>query len=198
MKYTLVADGASDAILIPILTWSVRRCIASPVESQWTDFSRIPLQPDFESKLRVALDLFPCDVLFVHRDAEGQPPEWRRNEIAAALKDTTITHVPVVPVRMTEAWFLFDESAIRAAAGNPNGKENLNLPGISTLEDIPDAKQVLYKALSQACGRNVRRRSTFPVSKRVHLLPNYIDDYSPLKVLSAFQTLQQDIRSIFL
>ena len=38
---------------------------------------------------------------------------------------------------MTEAWLLFDESAIRVVAGNPNGKNPLNIPDLSVVEQIP-------------------------------------------------------------
>ena len=94
---------------------------------------------------------------------------------------------------MTEAWLLADEFAIRSAAGNPNGTENLNLPELRRLEDVPDPKQVLHDALVAACGLNARRRSRLPVHQRFHLIPNYIDDYSRLNVLTAFRTLQEDI-----
>ena len=149
-----------------------------------------------EERLKTACDLYPCDVLFVHRDAEGQPADFRRDEIANAIKRTSIRHVPVVPVRMTEAWLLADETAIRSAAGNPNGREELNLPEARRLEDLPDPKKVLHDALVAASGLNARRRSRFRVRQRVHLIPNYIDDYSSLNVLSAFRALQQDIRTL--
>lgn len=142
------------------------------------------------------MDLYPCDVLFVHRDAERQSVEWRRREIANSLKNTPVSYVPVVPVRMTEAWLLADEFSIRSAAGNPSGTEDLDLPAVQNLEDVPDPKKVLHDALVKASGRNARRRSRFPVQQRVHLIPHYIDDYSALQVLSAFQLLQHDIRSI--
>lgn len=142
------------------------------------------------------LDLYPCEILFVHRDAERQPVEWRREEIAGYVNNAHASHVPVIPVRMTEAWLLVDELAIRSAAGNPNGTESLVLPGIESLEDIPDPKQVLYDALVKATGRNARRRHRFPVQQRVHRISDYIDDYSMLEALPAFQLLQEDIRSI--
>ncbi len=97
---------------------------------------------------------------------------------------------------MTEAWLLADETAIRSAAGNPNGREELNLPEARRLEDLPDPKKVLHDALVAASGLNARRRSRFRVRQRVHLIPNYIDDYSSLNVLSAFRALQQDIRTL--
>lgn len=154
----------------------------------------IPRPRGLEGRLRAALDLYPCDVLFVHRDAEAQPADLRREEIANALLWASVRYVPVVPIRMTEAWLLADEAAIRTAAGNPNGTNDLNLPEIRRLEEIPDPKNVLYEMLIAACGLNARRRAQLPVRQRVHLIPNYIDDYSSLKALSAFRALQEDIR----
>jgi hypothetical protein len=55
---------------------------------------------------------------------------------------------------MTEAWLLIDERPIRLAAGNPNGTQNLDLPDIRTLEDIPNPKHVLRGALLAATGLN--------------------------------------------
>jgi hypothetical protein len=135
-------------------------------------------------------------VLFVHRDAEAQPADLRREEISNTLLWAAVRHIPVVPVRMTEAWLLADEHAIRSAAGNPNGMENLNLPELLRLEALPDPKQVLYEALITASGLNARRRARLPVHQRVHLIPNYIDDYSVLNVLDAFRRLQEDIRML--
>lgn len=194
MTYTLVADGGSDKVLLPILTWSLKQHQVTPLEPQWADPDSIPRPENTLERYKAALDLYPCDVLFVHRDAEAQPSAMRREEIANALQGIVVRHIPVVPVRMMEAWLLADESAIRSAAGNPNGRENLFLPDIRRLEDLPDPKRVLHDALTAASGLGARRRSRFPVHQRVHRIPDYIDDYSPLKVLPAFQTLQQDIR----
>jgi hypothetical protein len=164
------------------------------VVEQWADPVRIPHQRNQEERLRTALDLYQCDVLFVHRDAEAQDPGLRRQEIATALRGLEVRHIPVVPVRMTEAWLLSNESAIRSAAGNPNGTEYLRLPNLRRLEDLPDPKTALHDALAAASGRHTRRRARLRISQRVHLIPNYIDDYSHLDILPAFQALQQDIR----
>jgi hypothetical protein len=183
-------------VLLPILTWSLKRHGTTSVVQQWVDFKRIPRQGNREARLRTALELYPCDVLFVHRDAEGQPSDWRRDEIANSLKHIAIRHVPVVPVRMTEAWLLADEKAIRSAAGNPNGTDSLSLPDVWRLEDVPDPKKVLHDAPVTASGLNARRRFRFPTRNRIRLIPNYIDDYSRLNVLPAFSALQQDIRAL--
>ncbi|MBL8231577.1 MAG: hypothetical protein JNL98_23980 [Bryobacterales bacterium] len=143
------------------------------------------------------MDLYPCDALFVHRDAEGFPSSLRREEIAAAARGIPTLHVPVVPVRMTEAWLLADEQAIRRAAGNPKGKDPLSLPDVHRLEDVPDPKSLLYGLLRQASGLNRRRLSAqFRPQARVHGIPNYTGDYSRLDALPAFRALQADIRRL--
>ena len=197
MTYTLVTDGSSDRVLLPILTWSIKRVTKGPVSDHWADYSRIPRGLGAKEKLKVTLDLYPCDLLFIHRDAEAQPPEWRRDEIAANFNEISTRYVAVVPVRMTEAWLLFDEPSIRHAAGNPNGTEKLGLPEISEIEEIADPKTVLHDALIKASGRATRRLSSFSVQKRIHRIPEYIDDYSVLECLPAFSTLQQDIWATF-
>jgi hypothetical protein len=148
--YTLIADGTSDFVLLPLITWSLKKCGVTPVVEQWADLNRIPRTRNTEERLRMAVDLYPCDALFVHRDAEGQNAGFRRAEIANALRWANIRHIPVVPVRMTEAWLLPYDVAIRNAAGNPNGTMRLNLPNIRRLEDLPDPKNVLHDALIAA------------------------------------------------
>lgn len=73
MTYTLVADGSSDVVLVPILTWCLRQHGVTRINSQAADLSRIPRRPR-EDRLPAVLDLYPCDILFVHRDAEAQTP----------------------------------------------------------------------------------------------------------------------------
>jgi hypothetical protein len=97
---------------------------------------------------------------------------------------------------MTEAWLLGNQPAIRAAAANPNGTEDLDLPELRRIESVPDPKQVLHEALRRASGLNVRRRSRLPVSARVHRIPGHIDDFAYLNALPAFRDLQEDIRRL--
>ncbi|MEZ5353198.1 MAG: hypothetical protein R2762_11225 [Bryobacteraceae bacterium] len=103
--------------------------------------------------------------------------------------------MPVIPVRMTEAWLLFHEGAIRQAAGNPNGSQDLHLQTVRTLDKLPDPKRTLHDAIMTASGLNARRRGSLPVNSRVHLIPSHIDDFSPLDALPAFRALQEYIRA---
>lgn len=186
IRFTLVSDGSADAALIPILRWLLGQHGVTAVQPQWADLSRVrlPRHPSLADRLQKALELYPCDILFIHRDAEREPRQRRIDEIQRALARIppvlrAPTAICVVPVRMTEAWLLFDEAAIKQAAGNRQSGERLPLPSLSTLEDIPDPKQILHHCLKQASGLRGRRLDQFPVHQRVRRVAELIADFSP-------------------
>ena len=94
---------------------------------------------------------------------------------------------------MQEAWLLIDEAALRGAAGNPNGKDPLDLPGIETLEGLPNPKQILYDLLRQASGLGGRRLRSFNERLSGHRVAELIEDFRPLYRLTAFQRLAGDV-----
>lgn len=154
-KYTLLMDGTSDRVLHPILQWMLDRCFTDiPWTGQTADFQFAPQKPvRLPERISAALDLYPCELLFIHRDAEREPPEMRVLEIQSAVREAQQEHavcLPVIPVRMTEAWLLISERAIRRAAGNPNGRVPLNLPPVSRLESLPDPKEDLKTLLEKS------------------------------------------------
>ena len=201
LRFTLVSDGSSDRCLMPILEWLLREVgRVKSVDARWADFSYGAKPRGLAERLDRALRLYPCDVLFVHRDAEKQSPALRYEEVAEALAEISGVSVPpaicVVPVRMQEAWLLFDESAIRNAAGNPNGRDELALPKLSAIESIPDPKAVLHGLLRQACGLSGRRLKNFAVAKAALLVTQYATDFSKLRALPAFDRLERDISTL--
>ena len=115
---------------MPILNWSVRRQgFAGPMSAQWADLRHLRNPPsELRRRIEASLELYPCDLLFVHRDAENRPIDQRAAEIVTAAEGLQFPIVRVIPVRMMEAWLLTDEGAIRSAAGNPNGTDPLNVP----------------------------------------------------------------------
>lgn len=101
----------------------------------------------------MAIDLHPCEILMVHRDAEREPIEKRRTAIGEAVADLEQPPVVcVIPVRMQEAWLLFDEMAIRTAAGKPWGRTALQLPQVNQLESEANPKDTLHGLLQTASG----------------------------------------------
>jgi hypothetical protein len=96
---------------------------------------------------------------------------------------------------MQEAWLLFDNAALRQAAGNPHGSIPLTLPHLSAVERIPDPKAVLYDLLCTASEWRGRRLKHFKPSRYARLVSEQIADFSPLRALSAFRRLETDVKN---
>ncbi len=97
---------------------------------------------------------------------------------------------------MTEAWLLFNENAIRRAAGNPNGVLDLKLPDIRRTEQIRDPKRVLFSVFRIASEFNTRRLKKLNVHQCRFRVAELITDYSPLRQLYAFKRLEEDISEL--
>jgi hypothetical protein len=204
LRVTIRGDGSSDAMLRPVVDWVLGRHLpaGTPIEVQHARLTGVPSgqRKQLAGSVESALRLAPCDLLVVHRDAEKENPAKRRQEIEDALTELQSAGVPVpghiklIPVRTSEAWLLFDESAIRAASGNPNGKVKLKLPAPKAVEGLPDPKAMLrelVKAASEATGRRLQKLDTSNIPRTV---AENIDDFSPLRKLSAFRAFESEVR----
>lgn len=186
--YALVGDGSSDQALMPILNWLLRQHSTVPFRGQWARY--LPKGGGLKKKVQYALTEYPCDLLFVHRDMETETYEQRLSEIDDAMNGLAVAYVPVITQRMTEAWLLTSESAIRAASNNPNGKMPLDLPSLKRIEDLPNPKRVLFDLLKTASGLTGRRLDRFDYHRARNRVSERTDDFSPLRSLSAFQKLE--------
>lgn len=192
---TLVTDGTSDVVLLRILEWLIAQLTTTEIELRWADLRGLRERPQgLGGRLVVATRLYPCDVLFVHRDAENQDPEVRYTEVRVA-NTTGLGHVCIVPVRMQEAWLLHNEAALREAADRPSGKDPLDRPAAARWERLSDPKATLYSALRTASGATGRRAKRFKPARAAHRLAELIADWSPLRQLPAFARLQADTRT---
>ena len=200
IRYTLLADGTSDRALMPHLTWLLQqRLPAYAIQAELAELWRLPKPPRrLLERINRALDLYPRDLLFVHRDAEKELRQTRVAEIRTALAGSRaiVPAACVVPVRMQEAWLLFDEAAIRHAANNRYSTISLQLPPLSTVESRPDPKQDLYELLRRASGLGSRRLRKFSESRAAQRISELTDDFSPLRLVPAFAALEADINSI--
>ncbi len=195
LRATLVTDGSSDVVLVPMLRWLLPQLTSIAIEIHWADVRNLRRPPrGLAERVAAAIHLRPCDILFVHRDAENQAPALRYKEIQLA-NQTDIDHVCVVPIRMQEAWLLHNEAALREAAGRPSGKEPLNLPRASAWEHVPDPKKILHEALIAASGATGRRAKNFRPAQAAHRLAELVDDWSPLRQLTAFRQLEADTQA---
>jgi len=202
ISFTLVSEGSSDRALIPHLTWLLEQNgIDVPIDSEWADLRFLPEKPQgLTEKIKVSFELYPCDLLFVHRDSDRETVGNRKNEIeesvAKAFSEKAPTFICVITVRMQEAWLLFDENAIRRAAANPYGRVRLNLPKSNSIERIADPKNLLNNLIRNASELHGRHLKRLNLSHSVSQVSQNINDFSPLRKLNAFQILENDIRQV--
>lgn len=193
LRYTLLSDGSSDAALIPIIEWLIAQhrpeigvlgqC-AQHLET--TDLS-------LASRVPAALAKYPCELLFIHRDAEAVPLTDRLQEIDAASVRATVPCVPVIPVRMTEAWLFSDETAIRSAAENRNGVIKLQIPSKKMWEGLVDPKACLFGILVLASGKQGRALAKFNPHRQRALVTQRTDDFSRLRGLPSFDFFEAQL-----
>jgi len=196
IRYTLITDGSSDQALLSILSWLlIDLGVRLAIQPLWADFRRLRYPPKkLSEKIQKAIDLYPCDLLFIHRDAEKESRQNRIEEIHIAISTLNqamaLPVICVVPIRMTEAWLLLDEVAIRTAAGNPNGMQTLNLPKASKIELLSDPKETLRELLTTA--RPSARTKLPPITRVAELT----ESFHLLRHLSAFQALESDLKEV--
>lgn len=192
---TLVTDGSSDKLLAPLIELLFSAHTELPYQVNCAE-GLPPLSSGLSARIDSALELFPCDFLFVHRDAEGVEATVRQQEIETNWPDSqqTATLICVVPVRMTEAWLIANEVPIRAAVGNPNGTNSLGLPTVKDIESLPDPKQILFAALKAASGLNASRKRRFKPHQFRHRVSELTDDLAPLRKLSSFRHLEAQVQ----
>lgn len=162
--------------------------------------ARLPPPPrkTVAAKLQAVKDLGGIyDLIVLHRDADRDGREPRLAEISAAAGRVMpeVPHVPVIPIRMTEAWLLLDEAEIRRVAGAPNGKVPLNLPKASAVENIPDPKTILKQTLSRASGLRGRKLATFNdrFPRNRALLLERIDPEGPIRNVPSWCDFNADL-----
>ena len=187
ISYTVVADGGTDRLLVPIIDWTIHRL----------DPEVDILEPEFEKRTSSVDEYFgsyiPTTMLvFAHRDAERSSVDHRLREF-----DNVSGVVPVVPVRMSEAWLLIDGDAIAQAA---DSRATVAVPGLNTLEQIADPKTeletLLFGAAGSPTGRRAKKFKGSLAGRRVNLA-SLIEDYSPLESLDAFRRFQSSLADVY-
>lgn len=156
IRFLLVCEGSSDTQLAS----HILRLLETLGHRQ-IDFDTSIRGRLLVDKVRNGLNLAPdYDILFVHLDADNARPDARYREIDQAVQLSQFggPWVRIVPVRMTEAWLLLDEAAIRRAVQKPDGRAPLFLPSANEVERRADPRSILNDALRDASETRGRRR----------------------------------------
>ncbi|MBB5115391.1 DUF4276 family protein [Micromonospora echinospora] len=198
-----IAEGSSDQPLaehIQLLFYErgVELMLSSP------EFERLSskVTKDVESRIAagLALNHDPVDLIVVHRDADNAGYQTRLHEITTAYAATPsqAALIPVIPVRMTEAWLLLDETAIRQVAGNPRGRTNLGLPKVHEVESISDPKARLADCILRAADETGRRRDVVKARFNEHRrqLLDRLEPSGPLGRLESWKRLTHAVDQV--
>ncbi len=201
MRYVLVSEGKSDKMLLQPIEWLLSQHCQGDYSGYWADPSSLDDRSrELHIRMREVKKYYPSDIAFVHRDTDTFTINDRAAEIASGVSDSEYEtpYVCLIPKRMTEAWFLFDQQAIKQAADKPRSSTRLILPTSNEAQRRADPKALLEKALIDASELSGRKLDQFKsdISKRKMLVSRFINDYSPLRSHASFQLFEQGLSNL--
>lgn len=188
---------------MPIIKWLIDDLYPKcDVNLQFADFRSHKNPPKtLGEKVNASRKFFPFDVLFIHRDLESRDfkavqirDKEIRDSTPVKLRDVI---VPVIPVKMMEAWLLVNGESLKKAAGNRNYTGDLNIPGIAALETLNDPKKILHDLLASASGLKGRQLSKFRPHSAIHILADTIPSFEALRCLQGFLKFENDLKTVF-
>lgn len=169
IRSLLIGEGPNDESLIYHLTWLLELLLPDD-DIQQTQFVRpeslggIP-RGDLAGRIHKTLADYEsqCDILFIHRDADGRDHTPRVQEIALVVTNIPLPRphfVPVIPIQATESWLMFNAQVLFQAVGKKQHTE-LDLPPLSRIETLHDPKARFLALLRAAYGETGRKASKF-------------------------------------
>ncbi|HEU5230856.1 MAG TPA: DUF4276 family protein, partial [Ktedonobacteraceae bacterium] len=197
----LYAEGPTDQLFLPevihrTVKQNLNRSGQQSIDVKPVDpisFSKTGMKQD-ECILQAARRAANYNILIVHADADHRTEEKALKErfnpgyllVQQAQEHVCRCVLPIVPVRMTEAWMLADPEALRAALGTSKNAQELGLPLKAKLvENDSDPKQTLKMIVGKANTHRSRQRH-LEVTTLYTLLGRTID-LSRLSNVPAYQ-----------
>ena len=205
----LYAEGRTDERFLPIIIQRTAEDILLRRGRRTIDvLEPTPINGDIDHQVERRKDriveaarrALGFHVLIVHADADHPTPERALNErimpgiLAAARKDNTCRLlVPLVPVRMTEAWMLADPQALSQVIGTNLTAQDLGLPERPhQVESEPQPRQRLREATCRARAQYPRRRRRLDLGELYEPLARQIR-LERLRGVPAYQRFVTDL-----
>lgn len=154
---------------------------------------------------RKGLETFGISILCVHKDADDKKitdvmaysfsPLWKTlNEQDEAFYCKEI--IPVIPVRMVEAWMLADTQLLKAFI-NASTMQDKELGLEKKPENYADPKAVIEEAIRKAsAGKSKRRRNMISIAELYEQIGRNIQ-LEALRKLPSFCHFEKQIREAF-
>ncbi|TSP10871.1 hypothetical protein [Cupriavidus campinensis] len=201
INFVLTGEGTSDLRLVEHIESLLVEEGFAEASGEAPDLSLFnpPIGRSVKDKLRALAIHYPnVDVIFVHRDADGDGEEPRLREIYAAAEHIGPERiVPIIPVTMLETWLLADQKIIKRVAGNVAHKGDIPcIPSLARLEGVVDAKQILLEALchvSNTQGARLKRFKARYPEMRARLTFD-LDPLGPVGHLPSYQKFRARVQ----
>lgn len=168
----LLAEGPTDELFLPgIIQRTVQnlvlrrgRTVIDVLEPMLVTI-RPDIQGQAERILEAAYQTEGYHALIIHADADHHSADRALNERfqpgVLLVQDSGINHhlVPLIPIRMTEAWLLADPESLLNIIGTWMNTNALGLPSHPhQIESDPDPKATLKEVVRRATAQRGRRR----------------------------------------
>jgi hypothetical protein len=200
LSFVLIGEGSSDLRMVSHIENIL-------ITEGFSEVSGKPLEQDrigrtVFDKLLAARKLFPsAGLIIIHRDADNAGSEARLREINEAVNrmpekfNTKV--IPMIPVKMTEAWLLADRKIINRVAGNVDCDDEIRcIPPVKILENRANVKELLLDALCEASGLEGGRLKPFKKrfgEMRARIMEDLAVD-GPQKELPSYQAFRRELK----
>ena len=185
----LYAEGSVDTHFLPPVIQRTSEMILAHYGLNLVDVPEILIIPKKQGKLdqcilEASYEAKHCHALLIHNDADNlgysKARQQRFNpgfELVQQSRDERCRSlVPVIPVRMIEAWMLADCDVLRNVLGTNLSPQDLGLPARATLvEAITHPKEVLNEIVRKLNAVRSRRRPAINLNTKYEALARQID-----------------------
>lgn len=207
----LYAEGETDGRFLPPIIQRTAEKILRRGETSSIEVSteNIPRISTFSSRdqciLEAARRASECNILIIHSDADHPSRERAYQErflpgydlVQRAQGTFCKSLVPIIPVRMTEAWMLAaNHDLFREILGTNAKSQELGLVNRARqVESIQDPKQTLRQVLQRASSHSSRRH------RETNLYPLYLAmgrriDLDRLQSVPSYHQFVQDLTEV--
>ncbi len=214
LRLAVYVEGNSDESFLPALIKRTAEWVLGQSGNSVTVDVRDPKVIKLSSTpaardraiLEVARVAHSYHALIVHSDADKRTQSKALKEryqpgynlvLQAKEQDKLCQHLlPIIPVRMIEAWMLVDYEALREVIGTEVKESDLHLPRkAKQVEALPDPKQIFNEVIRRAVAdRSMRQRAK--IIKSVNTLFEPLGRTISLERLNevpAFQVFVRDL-----
>lgn len=204
----LYAEGSTDDRFLPPIIQRTAERIITQYGQDFVDVSEpiiVPKQQDRRREdgiLSAARHVYDYHALIVHSDADDRTPDRALSQriqpgfdLVSRTNGKVCKHlIPVIPVRMIEAWMLADHIALREVIGTDLSPQNLGLPSRpAEVERDANPKRTLNEVIQRVISNRPHRRRLLDFSTRqeylarkinldtLYLVPSYKDFFMNFK-----------------